>query len=179
MQLTKEAEPYFITFELEEVEKRYENVVNSCVAYVNTNLQEYKGVELKISPIVGFFRKDEIAAFADKVDENSYSIEMNMPSWPIIYNFSHNIVLQPPIKELFHNYLHRELTDELLAFYAEIINDMMMRILVFHELGHIYNGHIDYIKQKEKEYGVKEDTKAFSTSGKKQDLLLSPMYGKL
>ncbi|WP_036613514.1 hypothetical protein [Oribacterium sp. P6A1] len=174
MQLTKEAEPYFITFELEEVEKRFNNVVNFCVTYVNINLQEYKGVALRISPIVGFFRGDEIAAFADRVYENSYSIEMNMPSWSVIYNFSHNIVLQPPIKKLFYDYLQRELTDDLLAFYAEVINDMMIKILVFHELGHIYNGHIDYIKQKEKEYGVKEDSKAFSTSGKKARPFIEP-----
>jgi hypothetical protein len=60
-------------------------------------------------------------------------------------------------------------------FYADLLTAIMLDILLYHEIGHIANGHIDYIKDKEKEYGAINDLPyAFSYVGKKARPFISP-----
>lgn len=61
------------------------------------------------------------------------------------------------------------------GFYAELLTAIMLDILLYHEIGHIVNGHIDYIKDREKESNIINDLPyAFSYVGKKARPFISP-----
>jgi len=61
------------------------------------------------------------------------------------------------------------------GFYAELLTAIMLDILLYHEIGHIMNGHIDYIKDKEKESNSISDLPyAFSYLGKKARPFIKP-----
>ena len=71
-------------------------------------------------------------------------IQIHEEKLGIIYSFCHCIVLQEiyPIISYDNNENKR-------GFYAELLTAIMLDILLYHEIGHIVNGHIDYIKDKE------------------------------
>ena len=108
--------------------------------HINNGKKEHISIKVQI----GFGKDDRIAAFADKSRDGEYIVEVNMPSYFIIYSFCHCIVLQEiyPIISYDNNENKR-------GFYAELLTAIMLDILLYHEIGHIVNGHIDYIKDKE------------------------------
>lgn len=94
-----------------------------------------------------------------------------MATWFIIYSFCHCIIMQPIVCDALS--FKNEMSQESKMRYANILTTMMMKILFYHELGHIFNGHIDYIKNKESEY-IKnnpdyscKNENAFSYEGRK------------
>lgn len=153
-------------FELEEVEERVGLVFENCLNHINNRKEEHISIKVKI----GFGKDDRIAAFADKNKDGEYIVEVNMPSYFIIYSFCHCIVMQEiyPIISYDNNENKR-------GFYAELLTVIMLDILLYHEIGHIMNGHIDYIKDKEKESNITNDLPyAFSYVGKKARPFISP-----
>lgn len=110
--------------------------------------KEYISIKVQI----GFDKDDRIAAFANKTRDGEYIIEVNMPSYFIIYSFCHSIVLQK-----IYPFISYDNNENKRGFYAELLTTIMLDILVYHEIGHIVNGHIDYIKDKENECGITND----------------------
>lgn len=166
MVIRKEFISVLQTFELEEVEKRVGLSFENCLNHINNGKKEHISIKVQI----GFGKDDRIAAFADKSRDGEYIVEVNMPSYFIIYSFCHCIVLQEiyPIISYDNNENKR-------GFYAELLTAIMLDILLYHEIGHIANGHIDYIKDKEMESNITNDLPyAFSYVGKKARPFISP-----
>lgn len=166
MDLRKEYTSVLQSFELEEVEKRVGLSFENCLNHINNGNEEHISINVRI----GFEKDNKIAAFADKTRNGEYIVDVNMPSYFIIYSFCHCIVLQKiyPIVSYDNNENKR-------GFYAELLTAIMLDILLYHEIGHIVNGHIDYIKDKEKEFNIANDLPyAFSYVGKKARPFISP-----
>jgi len=146
-------------FELEEVEERVGLSFENCLNHINNGREEQISIKVRI----GFGKDDRIAAFANKSRDGEYIVEVNMPSYFIIYSFCHCIVLQE-----IYNIISYDNNENKRGFYAELLTAIMLDILLYHEIGHIVNGHIDYIKDKEKESNITNDLPyAFSYAGKK------------
>ncbi len=159
MAVRKEYTSVLRSFELEEVEERVGLSFKNCLEHINNGKEERISIKFQI----GFGKDDRIAAFADKSRDGEYIVEVNMPSYFIIYSFCHCIVLQE-----IYNVISYDNNENKRGFYAEILTSMMLDILLYHEIGHIVNGHIDYIKNKEKESNITNDLPyAFSYVGKK------------
>ena len=90
MVIRKEFISVLQTFELEEVEKRVGLSFENCLNHINNGKKEHISIKVQI----GFGKDDRIAAFADKSRDGEYIVEVNMPSYFIIYSFCHCIVLQ-------------------------------------------------------------------------------------
>lgn len=84
MVIRKEYMSVLQTFELEEVEKRVEVLFENCLDHINNGREEYISIKVQI----GFDKDDRIAAFANKTRDGEYIIEVNMPSYFIIYSFA-------------------------------------------------------------------------------------------
>lgn len=166
MVIRKEYSSVLQTFELEEVEKRVGVLFENCLDHINNGREEYISIKVQI----GFDKDDRIAAFANKTRDGEYIIKVNMPSYFIIYSFCHSIVLQK-----IYSFISYDNNENKRGFYAELLTTIMLDILLYHEIGHIVNGHIDYIKDKEKECGITNDLPyAFSYVGKKARPFISP-----
>lgn len=170
MQLKKGMEFELQTFDLEDVERLSEPIFEACLSYVNSNLKNKKLEKIDVKYKVGFFDDDRVSAYADKKEEG-YIVKINTATWFIIYSFCHCIIMQQVVCDALS--FKNEMSQENKMKYAEILTIMMMKILFYHELGHIFNGHIDYIKDKEAEY-IKnnpkyssKDENAFSYEGRK------------
>lgn len=169
-----------MTFELEKVEEYTLPLFENLLKYVNTDVYTYSGQTLDISYQVGFFDDDRIAAYADVVSgvNKQYKVKVNMASWFVIYSYCHCVVIQ---QEFYKMMTFGENYDENKASHmADWLTAIMFSTLIFHEIGHICNGHIDYIKKKEEEYLDKNpDSKIieknqFSFEGKKARPFISP-----
>lgn len=158
------------TFDLEDVERLSEPIFEACLSYVNSHLTSKELEKIDVKYQVGFFDDDRVSAYADK-KEGGYIVKINMATWFIIYSFCHCIIMQPIVCDALS--FKNEMSQESKMRYANILTTMMMKILFYHELGHIFNGHIDYIKNKESEY-IKnnpdyscKNENAFSYEGRK------------
>lgn len=159
MVIRKEFNSVLRSFELEEVEEQIGLSFKNCLNHINNGKEEDISIKIQI----GFGKEDRIAAFADKSRNDDYIVEVNMPSYFIIYSFCHCIVLQ----EIYH-IISYDNNEKKRGFYAELLTIIMLDILLYHEIGHIVNGHIDYIKNKEKKLNITNDLPyAFSYIGKK------------
>ena len=159
MVIRKEFTNVLQTFELEEVEERVGLTFKNCLNHINNGREERISIKIQI----GFGKDDRIAAFADKSRDGEYIVEVNMPSYFIIYSFCHCIVLQE-----IYDIISYDGNENKRGFYAELLTAIMLDILLYHEIGHIMNGHIDYIKDKEKEMNITNELPyAFSYMGKK------------
>ena len=166
MVIRKEFRGMLQSFELEEVEERVGVLFENCLNHINNGREEHISIKVQI----GFGKDDRIAAFADKTRGGEYIIEVNMSSYFIIYSFCHCIVLQ----EIYPIITYNDSEDKR-GFYAELLTAIMLDILLYHEIGHIVNGHIDYIKDREKESNIINDLPyAFSYVGKKARPFISP-----
>lgn len=170
MQLKKGMEFELQTFDLEDVERLSEPIFEACLSYVNSHLTSKELEKIDVKYQVGFFDDDRVSAYADK-KEGGYIVKINMATWFIIYSFCHCIIMQPIVCDALS--FKNEMSQESKMRYANILTTMMMKILFYHELGHIFNGHIDYIKNKESEY-IKnnpdyscKNENAFSYEGRK------------
>lgn len=170
MQLKKGMEFELQTFDLEDVERLSEPIFEACLSYVNSHLTSKELEKIDVKYQVGFFDDDRVSAYADK-KEGGYIVKINMATWFIIYSFCHCIIMQPIVCDALS--FKNEMSQESKMRHANILTTMMMKILFYHELGHIFNGHIDYIKNKESEY-IKnnpdyscKNENAFSYEGRK------------
>lgn len=170
MQLKKGMEFELQTFDLEDVERLSEPIFEACLSYVKSHLTSKELEKIDVKYQVGFFDDDRVSAYADK-KEGGYIVKINMATWFIIYSFCHCIIMQPIVCDALS--FKNEMSQESKMRYANILTTMMMKILFYHELGHIFNGHIDYIKNKESEY-IKnnpdyscKNENAFSYEGRK------------
>lgn len=170
MQLKKDMELELQTFDLEDVERLSEPIFETCLSYLNSNLANTKLEKIDVKYNVGFFDDDRVSAYADK-NEEGYIVKINMSTWFIIYSFCHCIIMQPIVGAALS--FNNEMSQESKTKYADMLTIMMMKILFYHELGHIFNGHIDYIKDKEAEYiknnpnYLSKNENAFSYEGRK------------
>ncbi len=166
MVIRKELINVLQSFELEDVEERVGVSFKNCLDHINNGKEEYISIKVQI----GFGNGDRIAAFADRTKGGEYIVEVNMPSYFIIYSFCHCIVLQEIYPLISYNG-----SENKRGFYADLLTEIMLDILLYHEIGHIVNGHIDYIKDREMKLNNNSDLPyAFSYVGKKARPFLSP-----
>lgn len=170
MQLKKDMELELQIFDLEDVERLSEPIFEACLSYLNSNLENTKLEKIDVKYNIVFFDDGRVSAYADK-KEDGYIVKINMSTWFIIYNFCHCIVMEPEVYAALS--FNNKMSQKSKIKYADMLTIMMMKILFYHELGHIFNGHIDYIKDKEAEY-IKNNSNylcknenAFSYEGRK------------
>ena len=177
MKLRKEMENVLKVFNLEEVEEESKIIFDSCLEYMNDTMNNIGKEKINVEYKVIIYECDRIAAYADKIDGN-YRVSMNMASWFIIYSFCHCIVMQPNFYKTIS--FEEEIIESSQSKYADILTVIMIKILFYHELGHVFNGHIDYIKDKERIYIETENglidnsIPLFSYEGRKARPFLKP-----
>lgn len=125
-----------------DAEEKCNAIFDASLEYINHLLNE---LHLE-QPIVDFtlsFENNQMNARAFYVADRRYSVSLNYACYVMLFGF-------------FDEYLHRDdyfslistgkkASEELVNGYLELLMDISIQLIIFHELGHVYNGHLDYL----------------------------------
>lgn len=133
--------------EYPEVDEYGRIMFERCLAYVNRDLYDYRGKQLDIQYETGI-TKNEINASADVIEKNKYLVTVEMPTINEILSLYEYLLQQPNFYMYVAGIFVNGRYDERLAFnISRYLSQITLNMIIFHELGHIFNGHVDYIKQ--------------------------------
>lgn len=126
-------------------------IFESCLAYVNNDLLDFCGKKLNVTYKTGI-EKGQIYANADKSAEGEYIVTVEMVTYNEIDKFYRTMLYQPNyFKMVTYN---EEYSEELAVEVYEYLFQYTIKLIILHELGHIFNGHIDYILKKKREKNI-------------------------
>ena len=129
-----------------EVDDFARSCFESCLAYLNRDLSNYCGKRLDVQYKTGM-EKNEVNAAADLIEKNKYLVTVEIVAINQIISLYTNLLHQPLFYKGVTGKYDEEEYDEKLAFdIAIFLSYITLKMIIFHELGHIFNGHIDYIK---------------------------------
>ncbi|MBR3839519.1 MAG: hypothetical protein IKM20_00100 [Erysipelotrichales bacterium] len=128
---------------LEDIENACNKAFKGCLNYLNNDLKNFKSKELSVAFNLGL-NKETINASAS-VDENGkYHVVLENAAVKIVFDFYNRIL----VNEDFYKIVSGEdkYDREKASKYVDLLTEMTIKNILFHELGHIFNGHVDYIK---------------------------------
>lgn len=140
-------------------------IIDSAIAYCNTDLLGYKGKTLEISYSIK--ENNEYNAAAD-ITTNPYVMTINSGVFEKAFKILNTLLCSQNEHFYFCVALDNKYDPTKANVYLDLLFEYAAKFIVFHELGHIYNGHVDYFinnKQLNIERQVIEmDADAFSAT---------------
>ena len=130
-------------------EKHMNMIFDGCLKYLNDTLQKEKGIRLNVKFKMDI-QEQRISASVKKECEGEYLVKVSMASYNIVEDYYSKMICLEGIYEMVT--LKKVFDEEIAKKYLSILIDMTLRTIIFHELGHVFNGHIDYIEAKIEEY---------------------------
>jgi len=126
-----------------EAEERCNNIFDVCLDNLNHLLNK---LHINNKPSVEFHLSvvsTKMNASASYVEDGKYTISFNYAGYVMLYNF-------------YKEYLHRKdffslvssgkkVSEKLIEGYLTLLMDISIQLILFHELGHVFNGHLDYL----------------------------------
>ncbi|MBE5991913.1 MAG: hypothetical protein E7247_05895 [Paenibacillaceae bacterium] len=133
--------------DIEKAEEHLKLIFRGCLGYINNDLKIEKKLDIKFQTDI---EEKKIFAKAEKKENGEYKVTVSLAA----YNIIHDYYKQMLVIEGFYNIitLRDKFEEKIASQYLYILIEMTLRTIIFHELGHIFNGHIDYIKFKIDEY---------------------------
>ncbi|WP_053955765.1 hypothetical protein [Inediibacterium massiliense] len=121
-------------------------IIRSAIKYCNDNLYRYKGKKIDIvfeideSPIIGNM---PFKACCKPVDDG-YKIIIDAKLFERTFEVLNALLAKE--NNSFYMMLSGEYdyNNEKANLYLDILYEIAVKLVIFHELGHIYNGHLDY-----------------------------------
>lgn len=130
-------------------EKHLNMIFDGCLNYLNDTLQKEKGIKLDVKFKMDI-QKEKIYASVEKRLEGDYLVRVSMASYNIVEEYYSKMICLDGIYKMIT--LREEFDEKIATEYSNLLIDMTLRTIIFHELGHVFNGHIDYIEAKINEY---------------------------
>ena len=117
------------------------NLMVFCTNHLSQILDTYSGCKLNIEP---FFSVDTPINAKSTVDAGKYKITLNVGAYVVVNQF----YKQHLCSDL--SYYQKltgepEYNNELAEYYFKLMRDISLLTFIYHECGHIYSGHLDYI----------------------------------
>lgn len=128
-----------------EKEEYLKNVVKTSVEYVNEDLKSFYEKEIKIDLVI-IGKNNNINAWADRNKEGTYVIGIYWACYHWLDDFWKKMLTNSQFLSILGL---NEYTEEMAEKYYPLMLCLSLKCIVFHELGHIFNGHVDYIKIKD------------------------------
>ena len=126
-----------------------EKLFEGCLNYINDDLWAYKKKRLNIDFSLEMGTND-INAEAKVNTHGMYQIKLEMAAVNWIYQFYNRTMVNEGFYRLVS--ANKEYTRKDAALYVDKMAEMTIKNILYHECGHIFNGHVDFIKLKNDEY---------------------------
>lgn len=118
------------------------NLITFCTTQLSRILDSYSGKKLSIEP---YFSGDTRINAKSTVSSGQYKIILNVGAYVAINNYYKDRLLganKPYYQKITGE---KEYNSELAEYYFKLMRDISLLTLIYHECGHIYSGHLDYI----------------------------------
>ena len=133
-------------FDFDEYDNFGRSCFESCIEYLNRDLFNYCGKRLDVQYKTGI-TKNEINAAADVIEKNKYLVTVELVAIKQVISLYIDLLSRKEFYVSVTGKNDEEEYDEKLAFdMAILLSYITLKIIIFHELGHIFNGHVDYIR---------------------------------
>ena len=130
----------------DDMDQHATNLITFCTTQLSQILDSYSGKKLSIEP---YFSGDIRINAKSTVLSGQYKITLNVGAYVAINNYykEHLLVANEPYYQKITG--EKEYNSELAEYYFKLMRDISLLTLIYHECGHIYSGHLDYIAAKE------------------------------
>lgn len=137
-----------------EMEEHALKLMNFCRTHLNSILKQYDQKELDIECI---FSLDTSINAQSKLKDNKYTIKLNNGAYIAVRNFYEQKFFGED-KSYYHNITKEKEYDKNIAtYYYELMLDITLVTFIYHEYGHIYNGHLDYLASEKRKHNQEAD----------------------
>lgn len=130
-----------------EKEEFLKGIFEASLQYINTNIRIHYNNEFKVKLKIISNKVNEINGWADKID-NIYTVGIYWGTYHWIDDFWKKMLTDDVFLSLLTGKTHIDNKKEISEEYYPLMLIISLKCVIFHELGHIVNGHVDYIKDK-------------------------------
>lgn len=125
-----------------DMEQHATNLITFCTTHLSQMLDSYSGKKLSIEPYLSI---DTPINAKSTVLSGQYKITLNVGAYVAINNYYEDCLLGAN-KSYYQKITgENEYNSELAEYYFKLMRDISLLTLIYHECGHIYSGHLDYI----------------------------------
>ncbi len=116
--------------------------ISNSIQYCNENLFSYKKHKLDIQ--YESTKEMTFNAYCRLLSKGSYKVNIYSEVFEKVFDVLNNLLNEGNI--VFYNKVSLESKYDLKRanFYLDILHEMSCKLIIYHELGHIFNGHLDY-----------------------------------
>ncbi len=132
-------------FEVDKAENLVNKLFGDCIFYANRELKRLKNKELKIDFNVSL-KVNQVNACAKKNTNGEYEVEVEFVAINKIFDTINNLLYNEGFYRLVA--FEDKFNNEDAVKYLDYLFQATIKILLFHELGHIFHGHIDFLMDK-------------------------------
>ena len=125
-----------------DMEQHTINLITFCTTHLTQILDSYTGKQLSIEP---YFSGDIRINAKSTVRSGHYKIILNNGAYVAINNYYKDRLLEANNPYYQKITGEKEYNSELAEYYFKLMRDISLLTLIYHECGHIYSGHLDYI----------------------------------
>lgn len=126
----------------EKAKEAYTDYLDASIHYCNDNLFDYIGTKLKIDYVIT--DSMEFNANCSLLPEGCYKLNIRSEVFEKIFKILNTLLYEKNMK--FYTIVSGERKYDLKKanIYLELMHHISCRLIIYHELGHIFNGHLDY-----------------------------------
>lgn len=129
-------------------------LMNFCRTHLNSILKQHNNKELDIDCN---FSLDVSINAQSNLKDNKYTVKINNGAYIAVKNFYEQKFFGSN-KSYYHNITKEKEYDQNIAtYYYELMLDITLVTFIYHEYGHIYNGHLDYLASKKIKHNQETD----------------------
>lgn len=126
---------------MEKFEELCNGYIQTAIEYCNNNLYQYKREKVNIDFKI---RNSMNIGGSSTYNGENYSIAINYGVFKKI-EIIYGILLHKNNEQFYKTVaVEKEFDDEKAGFYMHLLMEISCKIIIFHELGHIFNGHLKY-----------------------------------
>ena len=126
-----------------EMEAHAKKLMDYCKKHMNSILKDYRGSELNIE--TEFSLNTTINA-KSVLKDGQYKAILNNGAYVAVFRFYETKFLEGDDKTFYYKLTKNKEYNKITAkYYFDLMLDITLLAFIFHEYGHIYNGHLDYL----------------------------------
>lgn len=130
-------------FDFFEMEAHAKDLMDYCQTHMNSILKSYNGKELNVD---NDFSLDTSINAQSELNDGQYKVKLNNGVYVAVLQFYQSRFFEDPDKSYYYKLTETtEYSEETARYYYDLMLDITLLSFIFHEYGHVYNGHLEYL----------------------------------
>lgn len=126
-----------------EMEAHALRLIECCKTHLNSILQHHFDKDLNIN---SEFSLDTLINAQSTLDNGQYTVRLSNGAYIAVWEYYNTQFFENADKSYYYQITKMtEYSEETAKYYYELMLDITLMAFIYHEYGHIYNGHLDYL----------------------------------